>query len=138
MICAPPYIYYRLYTNDKKRQSIKGKANGIYRYSWKKSKGFTKFIKWFFELSIIELPDYCMELEKININNILCEVIASFYSSFVDKNITPKIDLPKENIMVIGNEGAIKRILQNLIVNMIKHSKEDVYISLKKKMIKLY
>ncbi len=73
-----------------------------------------------------------MELQKININNILCEVIASFYSSFVDKNITPKIDLPKENIMVIGNEGAIKRVLQNLIVNMIKHSKEDVYISLKK------
>ncbi len=35
--------------------------------------------------------------------------------------------------MVIGNEGAIKRVLQNLIVNIIKHSKEDVYIGLKKR-----
>lgn len=34
--------------------------------------------------------------------------------------------------MVIGNEGAIKRVLRNLIVNIIKHSKEDVYIGLKK------
>ncbi|NFL54526.1 HAMP domain-containing histidine kinase [Clostridium botulinum] len=98
----------------------------------RRAKDLQNLLSDFFELSIIELPDYCMELEKININNILCEVIASFYSSFVDKNITPKIDLPKENIMVIGNEGAIKRVLQNLIVNMIKHSKEDVYISLKK------
>nr|WP_242863376.1 hypothetical protein [Clostridium botulinum] len=30
---TPPYIYHRLYTNDKKRQSIKGKANRIYRHS---------------------------------------------------------------------------------------------------------
>ncbi|MCW6074641.1 hypothetical protein LAV44_04810 [Clostridium sporogenes] len=68
----------------------------------------------------------------------MCEVTASFYNSFIDENITPKIDLPKENIMVIGNEGAIKRVLQNLIVNIIKHSKEDVYIGLKKKIIKMY
>ncbi|MCS4516592.1 hypothetical protein JTS93_11900 [Clostridium botulinum] len=33
---------------------------------------------------------------------------------------------------MIGNEGAIKRVLQNLIVNIIKHSKRDVYISFKK------
>lgn len=34
--------------------------------------------------------------------------------------------------MVIGNEAAIKRVLENLIINIVKHSKEDVYISLKK------
>ncbi|MHB9923630.1 sensor histidine kinase [Clostridium botulinum] len=98
----------------------------------RRAKDLQNLLSDFFELSVIESPDYCIELQKININNILCEVIVSFYSSFVDKNITPKIDLPKENIMVIGNEGAIKRVLQNLIVNMIKHSKEDVDISLKK------
>ncbi|APH17674.1 sensor histidine kinase [Clostridium botulinum] len=98
----------------------------------RRAKDLQNLLSDFFEISIIELPDYYIELQNININNILCEVIASFYSSFVDKNITPKIDLPKENIMVIGNEGAIKRVLQNLIVNMIKHSKRDVYISLKK------
>ncbi|ACQ52908.1 HAMP domain-containing histidine kinase [Clostridium botulinum] len=98
----------------------------------RRAKDLQNLLSDFFELSVIESPDYCIELQKININNILCEVIVSFYSSFVDKNITPKIDLPKENIMVIGNEGAIKRVLQNLIVNMIKHSKRDVYISLKK------
>ncbi|APU59671.1 sensor histidine kinase [Clostridium botulinum] len=98
----------------------------------RRAKDLQNLLSDFFELSVIESPDYCIELQKININNILCEVIVSFYSSFVDKNITPKIDLPKENIMVIGNEGAIKRVLQNLIVNMVKHSKRDVYISLKK------
>ncbi|MBD5638731.1 HAMP domain-containing histidine kinase [Clostridium botulinum] len=98
----------------------------------RRAKDLQNLLSDFFELSIIESPDYYIELEKININNILCEVIASFYNSFIDKNITPKIDLPKENIMVIGNEGAIKRVLQNLIVNIIKHSKEDVYIGLKK------
>ncbi|MCW6109092.1 sensor histidine kinase [Clostridium sporogenes] len=98
----------------------------------RRAKDLQNLLSDFFELSIIESPDYYIELEKININNILCEVIASFYNSFLDKNIAPKIDLPKDNIMVIGNEGAIKRVLQNLIVNIIKHSKEDVYIGLKK------
>lgn len=68
----------------------------------------------------------------VNINNVLCEVISSFYNSFVEKNITPKIDLPKETVRVIGNEGAIKRVLSNLTINVINHSKEDICISLKK------
>lgn len=99
----------------------------------RRAKDLQSLLSDFFELSIIESSDYYIELEEININNILCEVIASFYSSLVDKNITPKIDLPEENIMIIGNEVAIKRVLQNLISNMIKHCKEDIYISLKGK-----
>ncbi|MCR1975375.1 HAMP domain-containing histidine kinase [Clostridium sporogenes] len=98
----------------------------------RRAKDLQNLLSDFFELSIIESPDYYIELEEININNILCEVIASFYNSFIDKNISPKIDLPKENIMVIGNEAAIKRVLENLMINIVKHSKEDVYISLKK------
>ncbi|MCW6084467.1 MULTISPECIES: sensor histidine kinase [Clostridium] len=98
----------------------------------RRAKDLQNLLSDFFELSIIESPDYYIELEEININNILCEVIASFYNSFIDKNISPKIDLPKENIMVIGNEPAIKRVLENLMINIVKHSKEDVYISLKK------
>ncbi|MBU5299356.1 HAMP domain-containing histidine kinase [Clostridium sporogenes] len=98
----------------------------------RRAKDLQNLLSDFFELSVIESPDYYIELEEININNILCEVIASFYNSFIDKNISPKIDLPKENIMVIGNEAAIKRVLENLIINIVKHSKEDVYISLKK------
>ncbi|ENK0838740.1 HAMP domain-containing histidine kinase [Clostridium botulinum] len=98
----------------------------------RRAKDLQNLLSDFFELSIIESPDYYIELEEININNILCEVIVSFYNSFIDKNISPKIDLPKENIMVIGNEAAIKRVLENLMINIVKHSKEDVYISLKK------
>ncbi|HDK7167840.1 TPA: HAMP domain-containing histidine kinase [Clostridium botulinum] len=98
----------------------------------RRAKDLQNLLSDFFELSIIESPDYYIQLEEININNILCEVIASFYNSFIDKNISPKIDLPKENIMVIGNEAAIKRVLENLMINIVKHSKEDVYISLKK------
>ncbi|HDK7155306.1 TPA: HAMP domain-containing histidine kinase [Clostridium botulinum] len=98
----------------------------------RRAKDLQNLLSDFFELSVIESPDYYIELEEININNILCEVIASFYNSFIDKNISTKIDLPKENIMVIGNEAAIKRVLENLMINIVKHSKEDVYISLKK------
>ncbi|AUM94684.1 TPA: HAMP domain-containing histidine kinase [Clostridium botulinum] len=98
----------------------------------RRAKDLQNLLSDFFELSVIESPDYYIELEEININNILCEAMASFYNSFIYKNISPKIDLPKENIMVIGNEAAIKRVLENLMINIVKHSKEDVYISLKK------
>lgn len=78
MICAPPYIYYRLYTNDKKGNLSEVKQMEYIDIAERRAKDLQNLLSDFFELSIIELPDYYIELQKININNILCEVIASF------------------------------------------------------------
>ena len=79
-----------------------------------------------------EIENLAYSINKNIDINIQSQIKQKRLEEEIRKNIAPKIDLPKENIMAIGNEGAIKRVLQNLIVNIIKHSKEDVYIGLKK------
>ncbi|WP_446899200.1 sensor histidine kinase [Clostridium sp. LBM24168] len=86
----------------------------------------------FFELSIIESPEYNIELDYVNLNNILCEVITAFYDSFVNKEIVPEINLPDEDMIVVANKAASKRVIQNLISNIIEHAQGKVSITLKK------
>jgi len=86
----------------------------------------------FFELSIIESPEYNIELDYVNLNNILCEVITAFYDSFVNKEIVPEINLPDEDMIVAANKAASKRVIQNLISNIIEHAQGKVSITLKK------
>lgn len=86
----------------------------------------TKFLKNilenFFYLSIIQSPEYFIEMEPVNINNILYDVILSSYDKFIDSRIEPYIDIKEENIMVIGSKIEINRIIDNLISNQIKYS----------------
>ncbi|WP_333886731.1 sensor histidine kinase [Clostridium sp.] len=86
----------------------------------------------FFELSIIESPEYNLKVEYINLNNILCEVVTTLYDNFAAKNITPRINLPDKDIIVVANKAASKRVIQNLITNMIKYAYGEVSITLKK------
>lgn len=44
----------------------------------------------------------------------------------------PSIEIPKEEINIIGDESAVKRIIENLLVNAIKYSSGSVTISLDK------
>ncbi|AZV57262.1 HAMP domain-containing sensor histidine kinase [Clostridium sp. AWRP] len=85
----------------------------------------------FFELSIIESPEYNLKVEHVNLNNILCEVITSLYDNFTVKDITPKINLPSKDIIAAANKAASKRVIQNLITNMLKHAQGEVSITLK-------
>ena len=96
----------------------------------RRAKSLHTLLSDFFQLSVIESPEYELQVEYVNLNNVLCEVITSFYESFTDKGIEPKINLPKESIIVIGNGTAIKRVIENLLINIVKHSEGDVIINL--------
>ncbi|MTK13279.1 MAG: HAMP domain-containing histidine kinase [Clostridiaceae bacterium] len=98
----------------------------------RRAKSLKTLLSDFFELSIIESNEYNLELEFVDLNKVLCEVITSFYDSFIEKNINPQINLPEERIMVVGNAVAIKRVIENLLINIIKHAEKDVSINLKK------
>ncbi|WP_242824239.1 sensor histidine kinase [[Clostridium] dakarense] len=78
----------------------------------------------FFNLSLLESSDYKLNLEYINLNNILCDELAGFYEYFVSKGINPNIDIPDKDIMIIGDISATKRVLENLMINIAKHSND--------------
>lgn len=96
----------------------------------RRAKDLQVLISDFFTLSLVESPEYQMNLQYLNVSNILCEVLANTYDRLVEKQITPQIEVPSESIRIIADENALKRIFENLMSNMIKHTAGEVMIKL--------
>ncbi|MEK4485668.1 HAMP domain-containing sensor histidine kinase [Psychrobacillus sp. FSL H8-0484] len=86
----------------------------------------------FFELSIIESVDYQLKVENIKLNKLLLEVLIGFYDDFSKAKIDPSILIPEDEIYIMADPSAVKRVIENLISNAIKHSSGDVTIHLVK------
>lgn len=86
----------------------------------------------FFELSLIESADYQVKMEKIKLNHLLLEVLAGFYEQFYQQNIEPALHIPENELIIIADTSAVKRVIENLLLNAIKHSSGNVTIRLEK------
>ncbi|RAS85601.1 sensor histidine kinase [Priestia endophytica] len=86
----------------------------------------------FFELSVIEQVDYPMEIEVIKINHLLLEVLVGFYEEFNNRNLKPTINIPDQDIIIMSDPSAVKRVIENLVVNAVRHSIGHVTIDLEK------
>ncbi|MPQ45044.1 sensor histidine kinase [Clostridium tarantellae] len=98
----------------------------------RRAKDLQDLLNEFFLLSVLESPEYTIKLNSINLNEILCDVITSCYYDFTNNNIEPDIHIKEENIMILGEESSVKRVLENLIINAVKHTKGRVVINLTK------
>ena len=96
----------------------------------KRSKVLQNLIQDFYDLSRIENNDYNLNMEIVDINRELREQILLFYNDFESKNIDVDIKLNKNPVLVKLDEGAIKRVFNNLIQNSIKYSKSSFCMSL--------
>lgn len=90
-----------------------------------------KMLDDFFEFTRIESDEYQLKLEKINISNMLVDVISMFYYDFLSKGEEPSIRIPSKPIYIFADKDALKRIFQNLIKNYLNHGAGSVYISVK-------
>ncbi|AZV55460.1 HAMP domain-containing sensor histidine kinase [Clostridium sp. AWRP] len=97
-----------------------------------RAKSLKMLISGFFDLSRLEANEYAFELESISLSNILCELIASFYNDFTNKEIEPLIEIDESVSEIIGDENAIRRVFSNLIQNALKHGNKFISVSLKK------
>ncbi|MCM3164234.1 sensor histidine kinase KdpD [Metabacillus litoralis] len=86
----------------------------------------------FFELSIIEQVDYPVKIEKMKLNHVIVEVLVGFYEEFHKKGLEPTIKIPNDDMIIITDSSAVKRVIENLIVNAIKHSNGQIAIRLEK------
>lgn len=97
----------------------------------KRSKSLQILISSFYDLSRLEGKEYKFDLKPLNLYDIICDSIALYYNDFISKEIEPIIDIDEQIPLVIADENAVKRIISNLIQNMIKYSNEFISISLK-------
>jgi len=75
---------------------------------------------------------YTLDVMPQNINKLFCDVIFSFYDDFKERNIEPDIQITDEQLSVICNDSALKRVLQNIIKNGLEHGENNIEISLQK------
>ena len=85
-----------------------------------------------------QLYDYskCLDLkdkikkEKVCINDILEDVLVSYYELFKQKNITPKILIVEKKIFKYLDKNMFVRVLENIISNALKYSEDNFEVNL--------
>lgn len=82
-----------------------------------------------FEYSVSVTIDHS-DLEVVLLNRAVEDAVSSYYALFIERGITPKIELPDEKVGRILNRAALSRILGNIITNAIKYSAGDLRIVL--------
>jgi signal transduction histidine kinase len=87
----------------------------------------------FFELSIIEQTDYPVKMERVRVNDLIVEALFGFYEEFNKRNIEPEINIPDNAIITMADPSAVKRVVENLVVNAIRYSTGNVTISLEER-----
>lgn len=97
----------------------------------KRSYVLKNLISSFYDLSRLQASEYDLELEKVNLHDILCEIIAAFYNDIENKGLEPVVEIEESNSLVLGDKIAINRIFTNLIQNILKYGKGRVKIVLK-------
>lgn len=117
---------------SKKKDILYEKQLECINIAESRAKSLKDILENFFSLSTIQSPEYSIEIEHINLNSILYEVISSFYDEFKNNNIELELDIKEENLVVLGNKVEVNRIIENLITNLIKYTKGDEYISLRR------
>jgi len=82
----------------------------------------------FFELSVIESLDYSLKTEKLELTDLITDILVEFYDAFNERGITPDIRLPEEKASVYADESAVRRVVENLLVNTVKYAVGQVEI----------
>ena len=85
-----------------------------------------------------QLYDYskCLDLkdkikkEKVCINDILEDVLVSYYGLFKQKKITPKILIVEKKIFKYLDKNMFVRVLENIISNALKYSEDNLEVNL--------
>nr|WP_253198150.1 HAMP domain-containing sensor histidine kinase [Clostridium sp. CF011] len=98
--------------------------------SEQRTKSLESLLNDFYELSLVESQDFELNLEKINITNILQEILLGKYSDFTSRNLKPNIQIPNQNIYIIAEKKSLERIIENLLSNAIKYARDNVSIYL--------
>lgn len=96
----------------------------------KKGNSLKVLMEEFFQLSKIESNDLNLEIKRVNLSEIIRQNIILFYNDFIQQGIEPVFNIPEKDIYALGDEGAINRILNNLVSNSLKYGLDGKVIGI--------
>lgn len=84
----------------------------------------------FYELSLIDQDEYPLAEEQVDIKEVILEVLFGFYNEFEQSGMTPDIDMPETSSYLYTDPSILRRVVENLIINAIRHSTGSIDIRL--------
>lgn len=100
------------------------------RKTEEKANGVMELIDQFFTLAKIESGDMDTERSKLDICEICRENILDFYEILTNNEFQVVVHVPEVPLYALGNKNALKRILTNLISNVIRYGADGKYFGL--------
>lgn len=112
-------------SNEEQERELKIVENRLLRLE--------ELINSFFEFSIITTDNKKIDMEQTNLLAVVEECISHYYDDFTreKRKVVFVNDIKKYNIL--SNAEILKRIIDNLISNSLKHSNSDLIIKLSEK-----
>lgn len=83
-----------------------------------------------FRYSIVLTTEHSANTETVDVNAVLEESVAAFYTDLTAHQITPSVSMPDERIIRALNRADLSRIFANLLNNALKYSDGDLQIAL--------
>lgn len=115
-----------------KEESISKKQQEYIKVIENRFEAVSKMLNQLFEYARIEAGELVLEKEPVAVQNVLCEVLSSFYHQFTERKEEPTISLPEEMICIEGDYNAFSRVIENILNNALRHGIEEYAISLQK------
>ena len=88
-----------------------------------------RLITSFYDLSRLQAGEYRLEMEKLNLSELLCELVAAFYDDFTCKGIEPDIEI-SPRLMAHADRDASVRIFTNLMQNALRYAHSRISVRL--------
>lgn len=82
-----------------------------------------------FTYTKLQNHDYKLELEECDMTRLVLDTIFSFYESFKQEGIEPKLDIDEKKYETMANDVAMKRVISNIVKNAVLHGVGQLEIS---------
>lgn len=99
----------------------------------KKAKSLQGLIGNFYDLSRLEMNDYHLNMEKLEMVHFAKETSLLFYQEFEKKKISVQFDAPEEPLYLLADTGALERIFNNMLQNALRYAESSLYIGISAK-----
>ena len=85
-----------------------------------------------FTFTKLKNESFEINMSRLSLNKLVKEILLSYYEDWIAKDIEPIININDAPIYINGNEQALKRVIQNIIKNVLEHGEGEIRISLSK------
>ena len=95
------------------------------------SRRINKLVNDLLEMSKMSSSEYQLSIEKFDLNELVRICIISLENRITERGLDLNVDFESENLMVLGDNDAIKRVVLNLMDNAVKFSYENTTIGIR-------